>query len=71
VAAERSRRFAASAACRLFVIDERAPLDRVYQMTMQTSREEIAALISDSPIGNYYLDNRLAPAVHREKEISP
>ena len=33
------------------VIDERAPHDRVYQM-VQTPREEIAALIGDSPIGS-------------------
>jgi hypothetical protein len=35
----------------LLVIDERMPPDRVYLMTRETPREEIAALIGDSPIG--------------------
>lgn len=33
-------------------VDERFPHDRVYQMTEQTPREEIAALIGDSPVGS-------------------
>ena len=46
------------------VVDERAPRDRVYQMTLQTPRDEIAALISDSPIGSRY-DVRHAAVEHR------
>jgi hypothetical protein len=34
------------------VIDERFQHDRVYQMTLQTPRKRIAALVGSSPIGN-------------------
>jgi hypothetical protein len=57
-----------SGAMDLFVIDERAPLDRVYQMSIQSSRDQIAALIGDSPVGDYFTDNRLAPAVRRTRK---
>jgi hypothetical protein len=44
------------------VVDERAPLDRVYQITKQTPLETIAALLGDSPIGSRH-DPRHADVV--------
>ncbi|HET7884268.1 MAG TPA: hypothetical protein VFL55_25500 [Acetobacteraceae bacterium] len=46
------------------VVDERAPGDRVYQMTRQTPREEIASLIAGSPIGSRH-DSRHVAIAHR------
>lgn len=46
------------------IIDERAPHDRVYQMTEPTPRALIAELIGHSPIGNCH-DSRHAAAAHR------
>lgn len=37
---------------RLFIVDERAPHDRVYEWTVRVSGEEIAAILGDSPIGS-------------------
>lgn len=37
---------------RVFVIDERAPNDRVYEITGRDTAEEINKAIGDSPIGN-------------------
>lgn len=36
----------------LLIIDERAPSDRVYMYGHNSSAEEIAALIGDSPVGH-------------------
>lgn len=48
------------------VVDERAPRDRVYQMTMQTPHKEIMALLGSSPIGSRH-DSRHAAVAHRIK----
>lgn len=37
---------------RLFIVDERAPHDRVYEWTMRASGEEVAAILGDDPIGS-------------------
>jgi hypothetical protein len=36
----------------LYIVDERAPHDRVYEWTTRASREEIAAVLGDSEIGS-------------------
>lgn len=37
---------------RLFIIDERAPHDRVYEWTSRCDASDIADLLGDSPIGS-------------------
>jgi hypothetical protein len=47
-----------------FIVDERVPHDRVYQMTMRTPREQIAELLSASEFGSRY-DARHTAIAHR------
>lgn len=37
---------------RLFIVDERAPHDRVYEWTLRASGPEIADILGDDPIGS-------------------
>ena len=46
--------------CRLIVVDERAPLDRVYEPTRKISIEAINKLISSDEIGHKEDDQHLA-----------
>jgi hypothetical protein len=49
---------------KVFFVDDRVPDDRVYQMTEQTPREALTALIGSSPIGSRH-DEHHASVVHR------
>ena len=44
--------FAVCGDARLLTIDERAPHDRVYEVSRRISQDQLAALIGDSPVGN-------------------
>lgn len=46
----------------LFVVDERCPNDRVYRMTVQTPRSEIATVLGDDAIGSRNDDRHRAIA---------
>lgn len=37
---------------RLFIVDERAPQDRVYEWTPKDTAEEVQTILGDSPIGS-------------------
>ena len=52
---------------RLFIVDERAPNDRVYEMTLRVAPETIRKIIGDSPIGHRN-DERHAAIEARIKE---
>jgi hypothetical protein len=52
---------------RLFVVDERAPHDRVYEMTKRCSKERVAAVLGNDPIGHAG-DSRNAAIVARIRE---
>jgi hypothetical protein len=49
---------------RVFVVDERAPHDRVYEMTLQAPIEAIQAVLGDDPIGSR-ADSRHKAIEHR------
>lgn len=52
---------------RLFIVDERAPNDRVYEITLRDAPETIREIIGDSPIGHRN-DERHAAIEARIKE---
>lgn len=52
---------------RLFIVDERAPNDRVYEITLRAAPETIREIIGDSPIGHRN-DERHAAIEARIKE---
>ncbi|MCK9549155.1 hypothetical protein [Aquamicrobium sp.] len=54
---------------RLFVVDERAPNDRVYEMTQRDDPEAIRAILGDDPIGSCH-DDRHAAIAARVREVT-
>lgn len=46
--------------CRLLVIDERAPTDRVYEITTFLSQEDLSSLLDGDVIGSQYDDRHPA-----------
>ena len=44
--------FFVTAGTQLFIVDERCKNDRVYQMTANATKDQIAELIGDSTVGN-------------------
>lgn len=53
---------------RLFVVDERAPNDRVYEMTRRDDPEVVRAILGDDPIGSCR-DSRHAAIEARVSEM--
>jgi hypothetical protein len=44
-----------------FIVDERAPYDRVYRMTVEVPRDEVLRVLGNSPVGHMN-DDRWAGA---------
>jgi hypothetical protein len=47
-------------AVELLVVDDRCPNDRVYRMTVETSRADIADLLGDDMVGSRHDDRHVA-----------
>lgn len=45
---------------RLFIVDERAPHDRVFEWTPRETGEQVAAILGDDPIGSHQDERHLA-----------
>jgi len=54
---------------RLYIVDERAPDDRVYEWTLRDTAEEVQSILGTSPVGSS-ADERHAAIEHTIRHVS-